>query len=254
MISGILLIGLVFLQMDQFKWLGAPFTIPECFWLDLFMLGVAFTAFGLWKLPTVSSETDLSRRFAYPILFIIFAVGTVLRFIRTGQAFWAYWGDPAINVEYMINACDFHWFPVIYPASASEPFYTWVGGAISEIFPNWTALVVQRFAGNFFNLIAIWFCYRLGREASGKRTIGLILAALCAASKPIILHDLSGMGTLTCPFAVSLYLWFQFRLFKKQTLWRFLQWGAVLALGIYTYNSIRPWAPFLIIITLGWLL
>jgi hypothetical protein len=62
------------------------------------------------------------------------------------------------------------------------------------------------------------------------------------------------MGPLTCPFAVSLYLWFQFRLFKKPTLGRFVQWGAVLALGIYTYNSIRPWAPFLIMITLVWLL
>ncbi len=251
---GIFLVGLIFIQMDQFHWLGVALVIPERFRFILLMLGITFSAFGIWKLPTTASKADMSRRFAYPLLVVIVIVGTVLRFIRAGQAFWAYWGDPAMNVEYMIHACDFHWFPVIYPGSASEPLYTWVGGVVSLIFPTWKALFVQRFTGNLFNIPVIWLCYRLGREVSGKRTVGVVLAALVAASKPLILLDLSGMGPLSSPLAIALYLWFQFRLFKKPNLSHFLQWGAILAFGLYTYNATRPWPPFLIVITLGWIL
>src|ERR1700691_4088170 len=65
LVSGILLIGLVFLQMDQFKWLGVPFVIPERFWFGLFMVGAVFSACGLWKLPETSSKNDIPRHFAY---------------------------------------------------------------------------------------------------------------------------------------------------------------------------------------------
>lgn len=255
MLAGTIWTALLILQLERFRWLGAPFVIPQPLWGLLFLMGMVVMGLGFRVLPTDKApKGDLSRWVAYPLLAIIFGVGAFLRFYRADQAYMAYWDDPTNDVNFLVRVADAHDFLVIYPEGATEPLFTYLGGILWMMFPAMKALFVQRLTGNIFNLAALWVLYRLGREVSGKRLVGVILAALAAVSKPILLHNLSGQNALTLTLSVGFYLWCQFRVFRKPSLSHFLQWGIVLALGLYTYNAIRTWYFFLALVTLGWVL
>ena len=86
---------------------------------------------------------------------------------------------------------------------------------------------------------------------SGKRLVGIVLAALGAASKGLLLLNLCGMRVNTLTFGIGLMLWAQVKLFQKMNLKHFLLWGLALSIGLYTYTVIRLWVPFLVLITLG---
>lgn len=254
LISGILLLGLIFLQMEHFQWLGVPFFIPDRHLKFLTWLAVILIAVGYRNLPLPDPNVNLPRRIAYPLLAVIMAAAAFLMFYRAGQPMGFYWDDPATCIVDTRNVVDLHAFYLLFPIGAREPLWTYFGAALWWIFPLLKPLFVQRLTSTLFNLTAIWLFYRIGREVSGKRLVGLLMAAFGAASKPILMQDICGMGGGALVFSVSLFLFFQIRLFKKPKLAHFIQWGLVMALGLYTYNAIRTWTPFLAIVTLGWIL
>jgi hypothetical protein len=254
MVLGALLVGFVFLQMPQFQWLGVPFALPSRH-LDFFLyLGAALLAVGFWLLPPSDPKANLPRWAAYPILAVIFAVGTWLRFYRIGEPIGYYWDDPAYNIIDPRSVVDLHQFHILFPIGSREPLYPYVLSLVYWIFPDWKGLVAQRVGANLLNLSSIWIFYLLGREVSGKRLVGLLMAALMAVSKPALLQNLCGMGGLSLLFGVGLFLLFQNRVFRKPNLAHFLEWGGALAVGLYTYNAARAWTPFLAFILLGWIL
>jgi len=251
---GLFLIGVVFLQTSRFQWLGAPFPLPEDSWFLLFAIGLVLAGAGLRGLPSNDSKKDIPRWLAYPLLAFVFGVGVYLRFYRADQAYLAYWDDSATVINQALGISEAHYFKIIYPEGANEPLFAWVTGIVWSIFPGLKPLFIQRLGSNIFTLTTLWVLYRLGREISGKRYVGILLMALVAASKPALLHNLSAQAPLALMLSTSLFLWFQLRVLKKPDLRHFLQWGAVLGICLFTYNAIRPWFFVFAVGTLGWIL
>ncbi len=253
LIAGIVLTGLVFLQVDAFRWLGVPINLPLNHFSVFLMLGLALMAYGLHGFPPEDPNVNLPRRFAYPILAIVLVVGAYLRFYRADQSIGNCWDDPAVCIADPRNIVDLHMFRILFPVGAREPLYPYVAAFVWWLVPTWKAVFVQRVAANIFNFAMFLIFYRLGREVSGKRLVGLLLVAFAVASKPLLFQNVCGMGGLTLSFGVGLFLLAQVRLLKKPDLMHFIQWGLAMALGLYTYNAIRTWVPFLAIVTLAWI-
>ncbi len=215
------------------------------------MAALAAIGYGFYRTPAKISDSDLSKWVAYPILGIIFGVAAYLRFVRADQAYSGYWADPAIEIADVCEMVQKHVFFIIFPEGGREPLFSYCAALIWWLFPSLKALFVQRLTADVINLAAIWILYRVGREVSGKRSVGIILAGLAAATKGLLLLNLCGMRVNTLTFGIALMLWAQVKLFKKMNLKHFLLWGLAISAGLYTYTVIRLWVPFLILITLA---
>ncbi len=255
LLGGILFLGLMMIQEPNFSWMGSPLAIQNpTLWGFLLVLGLVWVAYGLYRVPTEPVAADLSKRVAYSLLFVILAVAAYIRMFRADEAYSGYWADPGTEIADVRDMIDKHVFHIIFPGGGREPFYSWVAAAIWWCFPAFKALLAQRLTSNLINLVTIWLFYRVGREWTGKRLTGVLFAALGAASKPLILLDLSGMRVTTATFGVSLMLLGQVKLFQKKNLKHFLVWGAFLAASLYTYTIVRVLIPFLVLLTLIWVL
>lgn len=253
--AGILFLGLIMIQEPNFSWMGCPFEIQNpTLWGFLLVAGLVWVGYGLYRMPTAPSESDLSKPAAYILLFVILAIAAYIRMFRADEAYSGYWADPGTEIADVRDMVDKHVFHVIFPGGAREPFWSWVAAAIWWFFPSFKSLLTQRLTSNLINLATIWLFYRVGREWTGKRLTGVLFAALGAASKPLILLDLSGMRVTTATFGVSLMLLGQVKLFQKKSLKHFLVWGLFLAAALYTYTIVRVWIPFLVLLTLIWTL
>jgi len=252
---GFTLIGLVLLQTDRFQWLGVPFWLPQNTLSVFFIIGILLTLAGFLNLPN-SPETigDLPRKIAYPLLAVFFGTAIFLGFYKIGHVTEHYWDDYAVCIIDPRNILDFHEYHLLFAIGSRDPLYSYVGAFVWSFFPTMKAIAAQRVISNFFSVVSLWLLYRVGREISGKRSIGLIMVACFAVSKPVLIQYLTCMPALTMVFAVSLFLLFQIKVFKNPNLSHFLQWGAALAVGLSSYNASRPWIPYLVIVTLGWFL
>jgi hypothetical protein len=253
LLIGFLLIALVFLQFDAFRWLGLPFPLPVDHLNSLLFLAAALLFLGFRGLPSRPTPLDSPRWLAYPVLLGLLALTAYMRLYRGDQPMGRYWDDPAICIIDPCNIFELHVFRMTFAIGHREPLYPYAAAGLWWLFPAMKGLLVQRVTSTLFDLGAVWLFYRLGREITGKRTTGLILAALGAVSKPMIMQNLGGMPGLTLPFIISLILWFQFRLFRKPDLSHFLQWGFVLGFGFYSYIAYRPWMLFLAFATFIWI-
>jgi hypothetical protein len=256
LLLGVLLIALQVIQIERYQWLGAPFVLPVFFWKVLLGLGMLLTLFGLARWPSSDRRVDLPRSVAYPLFAVIFGVGSYLRFKWLGVPTSIYWDDHSVTILDGLLVADLHKYDLAFPYGSgavmgiipyTEAFLWW-------LFPAMKALVVQRVAENLFSLAALWMVYRLGREISGKRLVGLLAMAFMAASRPMVMLSLCGMSQPVAFFVIASYLFFQVRLFKKPDLRHFVQWGIALGLGSYAYLIVYPWILFLLLVTLGWLL
>ena len=250
---GFVLVGGVLLQNDAFLWLAPSFKLPPAHLRQILLLGAVFLFLGFRGLPTKPLPLDIPRWAAYPLLLAFLGVAAYFRLYRAGEPIGRYWDDPAICI---IDPCDIfelHVFRIDFAIGHREPLYPYVAAGIWWLFPQMKALVVERVTSTLFDVAAVWLFYRLGREVTGRRLTGILLAAFGAVSKPMILQNLGGMPGLTLPFITSLILWFQFRLFRKPDLSHFLQWGFILGFGFYTYIAYRPWMLFLAFSTLAWM-
>jgi hypothetical protein len=254
LIFGAVLVGLVFLQVDAFKWLGVPVAFPPNHWNLLLFVGLALLFAGFRMLPSAARVSDIPRWAAYGLLAVILGVAMFLRLYRIDEPFGYYWDDPAICIIDPRNLLDLHEFRMTFAIGLREPLFPYVAAGFWWFFPAMKPLIVQRLVSAFFDLAALWVFYLLGREISGKRRVGVLLTAFAAVSKPMIMQNLCGMGGLTMSLGIGLMLLTQVRLFRKPNLGHFIQWGIALAFGVYTYIAIRPWIVFLALVTLGWIL
>jgi len=255
LMAGFFLIGLVLLQTDRFQWLGVPFWLPSNSLPIFFTIGVLLAGVAFLNLSTLpNSSFDLSRKVAYPLLAVFWGMALFLGFYKIGQPTAHYWDDYAVCIIDPRNILDFHEYHLLFAIGSRDPLYSYVGAFVWWFFPTLKAVSIQRVISNVFCVISLWLLYRLGREISGKRLVGVLLVGCFAVSKPVLIQYLTCMPALTLVMAVSLFLLFQIKLFKNPNLQHCLQWGAALAVGLSSYNASRPWIPYLIIVTLGWFL
>jgi len=255
LMAGSFLIGLVFLQTDRFQWLGTPVHLPANSLLLFFVVGVLLFGFSFRTLSVSQSAAgDIPRKIAYPLLAVFIAMAMFLGFYETGHPIGHYWDDYAVCIIDPRNILDFHEYHLLFAIGSRDPLYSYVGAFVWWFFPAMKAVTAQRVISNFFSIISLWLLYRVGREISGKRLVGLLIVACFAVSKPVLIQYLTCMPALCLVMAVSLFLLFQIKVFKNPSLNHFLQWGAALAVGLSSYNASRPWIPYLILVTFGWFL
>src|SRR5665213_444907 len=184
---GAFLMGLVFIQFPSFSWLGVLLVLPTQYLGYIFILAIVFLVVGFKGLPNQNPNMDLSRTVAYPLLAVVIAAALYLWSFRAHQSIGTYWSDQAIEIIDPINTVDFHVFKLILTIGWREPLYTYVAAFIYWLFPSWKAVFIQRVNGEVFSLACLWVYYRLGREVSGKRLVGVLLAVFAAVSKPLLL-------------------------------------------------------------------
>ena len=254
LLLGFLLTGVVFLHYPAFQWLGIPIHLTADH-LNLFLfLGAVLLFLGFWMLPARSTELSIPRWVAYPLLLAFMGLTLFLRFYRADEPMGRYWDDPAICIIDPCNIFELHVFRIDFAIGHREPFFPYVAAGFWWLFPQMKALAVERMVSALYDVAAVWVFYRLGREVTGQRLPGLLLAALGAVSKPMIMQNLGGMPGLTLPLVISLVMWFQFRVMRKSDLSHFLQWGFILGFGFYSYIAYRPWMLFMAFMTLLWIL
>ena len=254
LLAGFFLLGLMLIQINNFRWLGAPIIISEPYWNYWLLAALGLIAYGFYRTPPHLSSGDVPKWTAYSILAIVIAVAAILRMVRADQAYSSYWGDPAIEIADVCEIVQKHNFYTIFAEGGREPLFSYCAALIWWLLPTLKALLVQRLAANIISLTSIWILYRVGREISGKRLIGVIVAALAGVTKGLLILNICGMRVTTLTFGISLMMWAQIKLFKRTNLKHFLFWGAALVAGLYTYTVIRLWIPFLIFLTLGFVL
>lgn len=255
MLFGALLMGVLFLQLENFQWLapGLPVHIPKEQWNFLFIVAFLILAYGYRTMP-VSEHFEMPRWAAYPLLLVVLGTAAFLRLYHLGDPVPTYWDDEAMCVIDPRNVIDLHDFKITFPIGLREPLHGYVTALVWVLLPGLKPIVIQRLAACLFDLLAVYVFYLLGREVSGKRMGGVLLAALGAVSKPMIMQNLCGMGGVTLTLGVSLLLLFQNRVFREPKFSHFIGWGLAIAFGIYTYISIRPWVLFLTAVTILWIL
>ncbi len=166
-----------------------------------------------------------------------------------------YWMDYAMNMIEGRSALDFpneRYF--IFPTGSRQPFYQYLVVLAYHLFPDSPAYVLQNFLWAFIDLAAVWTHYLLGKEVGGRRA-GLILAAILAFSKPMLVNSMTGQSPVTTPLSIGLILLFTFRFIRKMDAKHALQWGAAVAFGAYCYTTVRMYlwiAPMALVAVAFW--
>jgi hypothetical protein len=221
--------------------------IPK-FWMGfgLLILGFAF-------LPSTASVGDIGRKTSRFLLLMILILAAFMRLYDAGSPPGHYWQDFQLA---LIDAClisDYNRFFIYAPLQGNEPLYAYVMAFFLRFFPSLDGIFVQRLVLALFDLAAIWVFYLAGKEF-GKRRIGLLAASFAAISRPMIMMNLSYMRYGTVQLAIALVLLFSLRVFKKPNLPHFLQWGAAIGFGYYTYTAFQTFGFLMVLVMLFWTL
>ena len=131
LLAGVFLLGLLLIQEDNFRWLGAPFITPSLYWNFLLIAALGLIAYSFYSFPSEISSGDISKKVAYPVLTFILIVAAYLRFVRADQAYSGYWADPAIEIADVCEMVQKHVFFVIFPEGGREPFFSYCAAFIS---------------------------------------------------------------------------------------------------------------------------
>jgi hypothetical protein len=162
-----------------------------------------------------------------PIGAYSFDLGVILEIVRRMKDFWNF-SDVFISKSYGI-------LPV-WPYTA---FFFW------NLFPADTGLEIQRLTCTFYELGTVWAMYLCGKEIAGRR-VGLLAAILASISEPLITKAVSGYPCTSMVFGVTLVIWAQIRLLRKNSIVDFLLWAASIGFFSITTSLSLVLIPFFI--------
>lgn len=205
-------------------------------------------------LPDKGQEQGLSSRTAHYWVGAAMVAGLILRFYPSAPLP-AFYGESYLThigqLLYLKDSGDYRnafscFMGERDPLSGLFTFF-WL-----KSFPGFSVFALQRFSLAFFDLVAIWVFYLLGKETIDRR-VGVFAAVMAAFSKALTMKVVSGAVEVNEPLALALALLFLFRLIRKPVFSHFLQWGAVLALVIFMDPVFWVWAPLDLFGVLVWL-
>jgi hypothetical protein len=247
--------SILLLSLPSFNWI-APISQKIPLNLSYWALPVLWLGLVIYfrRFPVTVAGPDFSSKTARILLLVILALGAFMRLYQGVTPAGYYGEDPAAEIQserHLVDLNDFRNGFVFQAIGAHEPFFAYFSIFLWKLLPSMTSLMDQRMTGVLIDLAVIWILYLIGKELGGRRT-GIWIAAMGALSKPLILKSLQGMYVMSLSLGVAVALLFFLRLVRKPTLYRFLQWGGALSLGIYTFSPFRPLVPFFIFVAFAW--
>ena len=225
---------------------------PSFFWL-MMVLGFGSMVFCLWNMPEPSGGKDITKGTAWTGFVLLMGIATYLRLFDYDQAPGFLHEDQWFLTSQVLRILDFHDHPFLFDYGATEPPFNYVSAFIWTLLPGLKGLAAMRIAASLFDLGTVWVFYLLGKEVGGRR-MGLILMAMGAFSKALIItSDATTRCHLTI-LACALTLLFLIKVFKHPVMKHFIGLGLSLAFGGYTYAPFRIWVPSVVVGLIFWIL
>lgn len=250
-------LSVVTLSFSTFNWLipkMQAMSFQQSLWMLLALLMGLVVAIRM--MPKEPQEVDLSPQAARFWLLVAFVLTAVINLHHASTPVGTYWDDNSCiiyDIRRIKDLVDFRASSFIFDFGHPPPLYEYYVVLLWKLMPGASDLFIMRFASTLCNLGTVWLLYLAGKEIGGRKT-GILAAALGAVSKPLLQYCLLSFNIIFIPFSVALSFLFFFRLLKKPDLKHFLQWGAALTLGIYTYSTYRPFIPLIIFAVFLWIL
>ncbi len=170
------------------------------------------------------------------------ALGAYLRLENPHQPVGFFWDDHYTIDSDIRNMLDFHKFYFLFPVGWREPLFPYLSAFLWLFDSHATGQVVVLLADVLIDMAALWLFYLIGKEIGGRR-MGLLLLALGAICKTMVMVCKFEYGNNTCVLASAAAMLFSLRLLKKPGLKHFMEWGAALGFGAFAYVPFRPWTP-----------
>ena len=213
--------------------------------------GFAALIFSWRLIPQVpESARDISPRTARVLFWFFMGLGAYLRFENPTDPVCFFWDDHYIHTSDIRNIIDFHQFYFLFPSGDREPLFPYFTALLWVLLPNLKGLIIMLVSNTLIDLAALWIFYLLGKEIGGRR-MGIVLLAMGAICKTMVMVTKFEYGNDTCVLGGALAILFFLRLLKKPDLKHFVEWGLALGFGGYTYVPFRPWMP--VVLGAAWL-
>ncbi len=201
--------------------------------------------------PAEDSQWDIPPWSARLGFWFFMILGSYLRLENIHQPPGWFWDDHYTHTSDIRNILDLHNRYLLFPSGWREPFFPYLTASIWLLLPSASGQVVMLLSNTVIDMTAVWLFYLLGKEIGGRR-MGVILLAMGATCKTMIMVTRFEYGNDTCVLGAALALLFFLRLLKKPDWIHFLEWGLTLGFGGYTYVPFRPWAPLMLGIVFIW--
>lgn len=221
-----------------------------------FLIWVGFLAMiVIWRfIPDEKEDAwDISPWTARFFFWVFMGIGFYLRLENPRWPVGNFWDDHYYVITDVRNIIDFNLNYVLFPFGWREPFYPYFSALIWVLMPSLTGSVVVLISSTIIDMVAVWLFYLIGKEIGGRR-MGLILMALGAICKTMIMMTRFVYGTDTCVLGGALAILFFLRVIKKPDVLHFVEWGLALGFGGYTYVPFRPWMPVMLGVVWLWIL
>lgn len=195
--------------------------------------------------PVPEGGSDIPVVPARIAFWFFMALGTYFRLENPHQPVGFFWDDHYTIDADIRNMLDFHKFYFLFPVGWREPFFPYLSAFLWLFDPKATGQVVVLAADTLIDLTALWLFYLIGKEIGGRR-MGILLLAMGSICKTMVMVCKFEYGNDTAVLASAAAMLFFLRLLKKPDLKHFIEWGAALGAGAFTYVPFRPWTPVFI--------
>lgn len=195
---------------------------------------------------------------SWPILAILL-LATFLRFYQLDMIPFGLYPDEAANGQDIIRMMDGNDHRAIYDTNGpreslffyAQGFFVWIGKVFNIEALNFTPLAL-RVAPAIIGVLTVLGVYLLGKEMFNKN-IGLLASATMAVSAWHIQFSRNGFRAIMLPMALSFMFYFFFKAYKEGKLKDYLWFAVFMAMGFYTYLSIRM-LPLVFMAFVAWVL
>lgn len=223
--------------------------VPSTLFIWIGFVGLVAT----WRfVPEVQLDNwDISPGVSRLFFWIFMGTGFYLRLENPTWPVGNFWDDHYYVITDIRNIIDYHQNFLLFPFGWREPFYPYFSALVWVLMPSLTGTVVVLVSSTIIDMTAVWLFYLIGKEVGGRR-MGLILMALGAVCKTMIMMTRFVYGTETCVLGSAFAILFFLRVLKKPDVLHFAEWGMALGFGAYTYVPFRPWMPVMLGVVWLW--
>ncbi|MDD3480655.1 MAG: glycosyltransferase family 39 protein [Patescibacteria group bacterium] len=180
------------------------------------------------------------------VLLLILFVAAFLRFYQLNSIPPGLYPDEAANGLDIIRMMDDGDFRAIYDTNGpreslfffAQGLFVFLGKTFNISSLDFTPLAL-RIAPAFIGVLTVWGTYLMAKEFFRDKQVGLIAAAAMAVSAWHIQFSRNGFRAIMLPMALTFMFYFFIKAYREGKLKDYLWFATFLAIGFYTYLSIR---------------